>query len=328
MMNARMTCAPKAARLARDLHKGFTLIELLVVVAIIALLIGVLLPALGKAREGARRSGCLSNLRQMVLFASVYAEDNEGWYPVLPPPRTGSGNLPRNPPITTQSGYQHRYGGLAGQFSLLQNAPATGAYRYADGFYAEWLGNQWKIPSDQKSTPIMQPYMDTGGDFGVLQCPADNLDGGENGNAFPVVSPKKISSERDVNWANISYVYIALLKNSEPARFALYADESNHVDYGNTTGGVTVNNWYGTWRTSSGNPDPLTRGFIQADNHGQAGGNFAYTDGSCSWMVQTRPNNSNGAVQPHDDVFGDINQFHRFRDQGSLPGSFGVQTID
>jgi len=326
MKNARMTCAPTAARFTRDLHKGFTLIELLVVVAIIALLIGVLLPALGKAREGARRSGCLSNLRQMVLFASVYAEDNEGWYPVLPPPRVGFGayNSPtpqHSPPITAQSGYQHRYGGLAGQFSLLQNAPAPGAYRYADGFYAEWINNRWALPSDQKSTPIMQPYMDTGGDFGVLQCPADNLDGGENGPAFPVVSPKKISSERDVNWANISYVYIALLKNSESARFALYADESNHVDYGNTTGGVTVSNWYGTWRTSSGNPDPLSRGFIQADNHGQTGGNFAFTDGSCQWLVQTRPNSSNGAVEPHDGVFRDIGQFHR-------AGITSIQTID
>lgn len=317
--------APKAAFRTRALYKGFTLIELLVVVAIIALLIGVLLPALGKAREGARRASCLSNLRQMVLFASVYAQDNEGWYPVLPPPRTGYqayNNPPQHsPPITAQSGYQHRYGGLAGLFSLLQNAPAPGAHRYADGFYAEWVNNSWKLPADQKSTPIMQPYMDTGGDFGVLQCPADNLDGGENGTAFPVVSPKKISGERDVNWANISYLYIALLKNSESAQFVLFADESNHVDYGNTTGGVQVANWYGTWRTSSGNPDPNSRGFTQSDNHGQTGGNFAYTDGSCKWLVQTRPNNSNGAVEPHDGIFQDINQFHR-------GGSQSIQSID
>ena len=310
--------APKAASRTRALYKGFTLIELLVVVAIIALLIGVLLPALGKAREGARRSGCLSNLRQMVIFASLYAEDNEGWYPVLPP---FSPTNVRNPAITVQSAYQHRYGGFAGLFSLKQKAAVPGAHKYDLGFYRKWNGNSWVIPSNQTSVPIMQPYMDTGGDFGVLQCPADSLDGGENGNLFPVVSPKKISGEGDVSWANISYLYISLLKNSESARFVLFADESNHVDYGNTTGGVTVSNWYGTWRTSSGNPDPTSRGFIQADNHGQTGGNFAYTDGACKWLVQTRPNNSNGAVEPHDGIFADINQFHR-------GGSQSIQSID
>lgn len=68
----------------RCLKHAFTLVELLVVMAIIAILIGILLPALGGAREAARQSRCLSNLKQFGLVAEMYASDHDGRLPMPP----------------------------------------------------------------------------------------------------------------------------------------------------------------------------------------------------------------------------------------------------
>ncbi|MBO4618628.1 MAG: prepilin-type N-terminal cleavage/methylation domain-containing protein [Victivallales bacterium] len=62
------------------MKKSFTLIELLVVIAIIAILAGMLLPALSKARAAAQNTKCISNLKQVCLTAIMYANDYNGVY--------------------------------------------------------------------------------------------------------------------------------------------------------------------------------------------------------------------------------------------------------
>ena len=60
-------------------QKAFTLVELLVVISIIAMLLSIMMPALRKVRGQAHSVVCRSNLKQIVLAASLWSQDNDGW---------------------------------------------------------------------------------------------------------------------------------------------------------------------------------------------------------------------------------------------------------
>jgi prepilin-type N-terminal cleavage/methylation domain-containing protein len=320
-------------------RNGFTLIELLVVVAVIAILVAVLLPALQSVRNAAQKAQSSSNLRQLLIVKTAYSEDDKrGRFPVVPPPVGTQGQSP-DPSVLFSR--QNIYGGYAGLFNLRQgaasgpisdggfmNTGAGGNRVYNQGFYPSpqrqgQTGNVvWLPPSTQRedvqgqylySRPLMEPYMEDGATYAMLQSPADDSDGGDPANpsnlnaAFPGVVPADINSQQDVIWYNISYLYITGLTNTEGQRIGIMADEANSNDIG---GGLLANQ-PGTIRR--GITDPDLRGYQPQDNHGQEGGHIAYTDGAVSF--------EQGQNTVHDLIFETINRRQLGPDGQQIPGT-------
>jgi prepilin-type N-terminal cleavage/methylation domain-containing protein len=121
---------------------GFTLVELLVVIGIIALLIAILMPALSKAREQAKVTQCLSNLRQLGLGVQLYRHANQDYYP----PRIGwVRNFATGNPITRETvfSWTGKQGKVTGNVSTRD---FTTDVRYINPYLVKGLQPQSPFP--------------------------------------------------------------------------------------------------------------------------------------------------------------------------------------
>lgn len=240
-------------------RRGFTLIELLVVIAIIAILAGLLLPALARAKEKGKRTVCLSNLKQWSIAQTMYVDDNALTYPTTKIPNSTpgapGGYNEDNPSWTDLFDFevQNPHQGRDAWFNALPSYVANDPL-YA---YAIQNGNNGKDLYNNGKT--------------IFKCPTAIIDPLVNVNIRVALQYGMNSQGLDQMPASVTHLRAGMI--ASPARFVMFSEGRTLINeipfYGNSTK-----------ETDICKPQVYTTAFSSRHSTGSS---ITFADGHATW---------------------------------------------